>query len=269
VSAALVPRRIQRVLFGLLATFAIWCATFGFAGSAFALEVPKLTGHVSDHAALLSSAEAQALERKLSAHEKATGQQFALLTIPSLEGDSLEDFSIRVVESWKLGKKAKDDGLLLLAVIKDRKLRIEVGYGLEGLITDAHSSRVIRNTLQPAFRSQKYALGLEQAFDTLIKRAGGDASEPPTEERRVKPENATPKWLSILLWLIVAPLILLVARFGGGSRFGRRYGGYYRGGMGGFGGFPRGGGFGGGGFGGGGFGGGGGRFGGGGASGGW
>jgi uncharacterized protein len=227
---------VERLVSVALALAAVLCVVFGFIGAAAALEVPKLAGRVNDQAGLLSSSEAQALDQKLAAHEKATGQQFALLTIPSLEGDPLEDFSLRVVEAWQLGKKGKDDGLLLLVVVKDRKLRIEVGYGLEGLITDAVSSRVIRNTLAPAFRSRKYAQGFNDAFDALIKRAGGDTSEPAAEERPRKPRGGVPTWLSILLWLVFTPLILFLSRLGGGTRFGRRYGGYYRGGMGGFGG---------------------------------
>src|SRR6185436_3359338 len=106
-----------------------------------------------DIAEMLSPTAEQQLEQKLSAYENNSQHQFALLTIDSLEGDALEDFSIRTVEAWKLGKKGKDDGLLLLVVERDRKLRIEVGYGLEGDITDAVSARVIRNVLGPALRA--------------------------------------------------------------------------------------------------------------------
>jgi uncharacterized protein len=164
---------------------------------------------------LLTPAEAQRLEQKLAAHEKATGQQFALLTIPSLEGDPLEDFSIRVVESWKLGKKGKDDGLLLLVVAADRKLRIETGYGLEGAITDAYSARVIRNTLSPAFREKAYAAGIERAFDALIARAGGT----PGAGAEAEPvAHARPRGSSAFKWLILIGLFLIFG--GGGGGFG-------------------------------------------------
>ncbi len=105
--------------------------------------------------------------------------QFALLTIDSLQGDALESFSIRVVEAWKLGKKGKDDGLLLLVANKEHKLRIEVGYGLEGDITDAFSARVIRNVLVPAMRAGTVAGGVDQAFDLLMKKASGEDVAPP------------------------------------------------------------------------------------------
>src|SRR6185312_5240110 len=118
------------------------------AGRASALDVPEFSGRVVDRANILGDARAR-IDAKLAAHEQQSGQQFAVLTVPSLEGDALEPFSIRVVEAWKLGKKGKDDGLLLLVVPDDKKVRIEVGYGLEGDVTDALSSRVIRNVIGP------------------------------------------------------------------------------------------------------------------------
>src|ERR1700760_2527329 len=139
--------------------------------TALARDVPPLTAHVNDTASMLAPNEQSDLEHKLSDYEQKTGRQFALLTIDSLAGDDLEGFSIRTVEAWKLGKKGKDDGLLLLAVKNDHKLRIEVGYGLEGSITDAFSSRVIRNLIAPALRSGRTAAGFDQAFDALMKHA--------------------------------------------------------------------------------------------------
>jgi len=244
-----------------------------FALDGWALNPPKLEGRVNDRASLLSSAEAQSLEQKLAAHEKATGQQFALLTVKSLEGDVIEDFAVRVFESWKLGKKGKDDGLLLVVSLDDRKMKIEVGYGLEGVVTDAVSSRVIRGTLAPAFKSKNYAAGIDRAFDALMARAAGDPSaEPqaqPEQERRPAPRFG--QWIGFLVLFLLLPFLHFVNRstpFGG--RRGRFGGGFYGGGLGGFGGgYRSGGGFGGGGFGGGGFSGGGGSSGGGGASGGW
>ncbi|HEY3235634.1 MAG TPA: TPM domain-containing protein, partial [Polyangiaceae bacterium] len=136
--------------------------------------VPPLTAHVNDTANLLSPSARAQLEQKLTDYEQKSGRQFALLTIDSLEGDALESFSIRVVEAWKLGKKGKDDGLLLLVANKEHKLRIEVGYGLEGNITDAFSARVIRNVLVPAMRAGNAASGFDQAFALLMQKASGD-----------------------------------------------------------------------------------------------
>lgn len=249
--------------------FAFVGLALSFALPAWALEVPPLAGRrVNDHAKLLTAEQAARLEQKLAHHEQATGQQFALLTIPSLEGDPLEDFSIRVVESWKLGKKGKDDGLLLLVAAKDRKARIETGYGLEGSIPDVFAARVIRNTLAPAFRANQYGAGIERAFDVLITQAGGT----PGEGSEAAPvAHEPPRGSRILKWIVLAVLFLLfpfaaiLGSIGGMAGRGyRRRGGMFGGGF-----YGGGGGFGGGGFGGGGFGGGGGGFGGGGASGSW
>jgi uncharacterized protein len=247
----------------LLCVFALWLP-----GVAFARDVPALRGHVNDDAGMLSAAAEQALEQKLSGYEQQTQHQFALLTIDSLEGDALEDFSIRVVESWKLGQKGKDDGLLLLIAKRDRKLRIEVGYGLEGDITDAFSAQVIRNVITPALRAGNAEQGIDQAFDVLMKKAAGEyvpqsAVAPPRRER----SGRSPVGLLIVVFLVLAFFVLpLLSR-------GRRGGGFFVGGMGsGYGGWGGGGGGGwggGGGGGGGGWSGGGGGFGGGGSSGSW
>jgi uncharacterized protein len=234
-----------------------------------ALDVPALTARVNDYAQLLDDAHKQSLESKLATYEQATGHQFVLLTVPTLDGDALDSFSIRAVEKWKLGAKGRDDGLLLLVAFEDRKLRIEVGYGLEGEITDAFTAGVIREVLAPAFRAGRPADGIDQSFDLLMAKGKGIAVGLP--KRRSTDDLAS--LFPLLLFGFVG--LLLLSRFfggggGGGGRGGRRRGGmlflpggFGGGGGGGFGGF--GGGGGGGGFGGGG----GGGFGGGGSSGSW
>jgi len=221
---------------------------------------------------MLSPAAEQKLEQKLDAYEQKSQHQFALLTIDSLDGDALEDFSIRTVEAWKLGKKGKDDGLLLLIVKADRKLRIEVGYGLEGDVTDAFSSRVMRNVLTPALRAGQAEQGIEQAFDVLMQKASGgavpdSAVAPPAPARN----GPSPFAIVALLFFLLPFLLPLLFARGGMRRSGLLLGGL--GGWGGYGGRGWGGGGGGGGWGGGGggggFSGGGGGFGGGGASGSW
>ena len=248
------------------------------AHAAWALDVPPLQAHVNDTAGMLTPAERAQLEQKLSDYEHKTGRQFALLSIESLAGDALESFSMRVVEAWKLGQKGKDGGLLLLVVKREHKLRIEVGYGLEGSITDAFSSRVIRNVLVPAMRAGQVESGLEQAFELLMQKAAGEdvaAPEGALDEAPERGDSSPLRWIVVLLFLSPFLIPLIVAnRRGGGGRWGGG-GGFGGGGFGG-GGFG-GGGFGGGGFGGGGFGGGGGGgfsgggggFGGGGSSGSW
>ena len=139
-----------------------------------ALDVPPLRGRVNDYAKLLSQERALALEAQLEKFEQETGHQIAVLTIPSLEGDSLEDFSIRVAETWKIGKKGFDNGAILLVARDDRKLRIEVGYGLEGVLPDAIASRIIREVITPRFRSGDYAGGIDGGVNAILKVARGE-----------------------------------------------------------------------------------------------
>lgn len=241
---------------------------------ALARNVPPLVAHVNDTADMLSPAAEQALEQKLSAYEQKSQHQFALLTIDSLDGDAIEDFSMRVVEAWKLGQRGKDDGLLLLIAKADHKLRIEVGYGLEGDVTDAFTAQVRRNVLTPALRADQAEQGIDQAFNVLMKKAGGEvvpesAVAPPRSSERSPIKGMI--LLGLVLLLFGLPILLPLAT----GRAGIRRNGFFTGGGWGGGGFGGGGfgggggGWGGGGGGGGGWGGGGGGFGGGGSSGSW
>jgi uncharacterized protein len=135
------------------------------------VDVPPMRGHVNDDAHLLTAAEASALEAKLSAHEKATRQQFALLTRQKLPGVSAEDFGFTVANRWKLGSEARADGLLVSVALDDRALDIRVGRGLERAIPNDLAARVIAEQLRPAFREKRYAAGLGAAFDRLIVAA--------------------------------------------------------------------------------------------------
>ncbi|RYZ02116.1 MAG: methanol dehydrogenase, partial [Myxococcales bacterium] len=190
--------------------------------TALALAVPPLRAHVNDTADMLSPEAEAALEQRLTTYEQRTTQQFALLTVDTLEGDALEDFSIRVVEQWKLGQKGKDNGLLLLIVKSDRKLRIEAGYGLEGEITDAFSSRVIRNVLTPQLRAGQAGQGVDQAFTLLMKQASGEAVPesalaPPRRTR--ERGGSSPLGALVLLFLLVPFVLpLLLGRGRGGRR---------------------------------------------------
>ena len=231
---------------------------------ALAVEVPKLTGRVNDYASLLSSGDARQLEARLEAFEAKTGHQYALLTVPNLGGAPIEEFGIKVAEAWRLGDAKRDDGLVLIIARDDRKMRIEVGYGLEGEVPDAISSRVIREVLRPAFQRGQFSYGIQAAFDQLIQAAGGDGQVAPQPPRRAERQRGSGFPIGVF---VIVLIFLALNMFGGGGRGGRRRGGFYvlPMGGGGFGGFSSGG-FGGGG---GGFSGGGGGFGGGGASGDW
>ena len=137
--------------------------------------VPELWGQrIHDEAKVLSQNTIDQLEVQLKKYEDSTTNQIAVLIIPSLSGDVLEDYSIRVVEKWKLGTKKNDNGALLLIVIDDHKMRIEVGHGLEGVLTDAQSSRIIRNEMAPNFRRGDYDAGVTAAIQAMMKAIAGE-----------------------------------------------------------------------------------------------
>lgn len=228
--------------------------------------VPFLSGHVVDEAGMIPEDARQRIDQKLIAFEQSTSAQVAVLTVESLDGDPLEDYSMRVVETWKLGKKEKDNGVLLLIAEQDRKMRIEVGYGLEGELTDLESGRIVDNVIRPDFQKGDFAGGIEHGVDSILGALGGGEvpAEPPA---RPVADRGGPDGMIFIIFIVIFLFIVLRSRGGGGRRGPWGGGGFWGGGFGGgsFGG-GRGGG---GGFGGGGFSGGGGSFGGGGASGSW
>ena len=144
-----------------------------------ALEVPYLAGRVNDQAGLLDDGFEGQLEERLRLLEEETGAQVAVLTIPSLEGDPLEDFSIRVVETWKLGRADTDDGVLILVARDERRMRIEVGYGLEGVLTDAQSGRIIDHLMAPRFREGDFNGGVGAAVEAVSSAIRGEPVELP------------------------------------------------------------------------------------------
>jgi uncharacterized protein len=142
--------------------------------TASALDVPQLTGRVNDYAAMLTPQAKASIETKLANLEKSDSTQIVVLTIPSLEGDALEDYSIRVAEKWKIGQKKIDNGAILLVVKNDRKIRIEVGRGLEGKLTDLKSRRVISEHIRPKFKAGDFSGGTEAGVDALISIVKGE-----------------------------------------------------------------------------------------------
>jgi len=125
---------------------------------------------VNDYAQLLPADAHRRLETRLAEREQATGAQMVLAIFPSLEGESLEDFSIRLAQQWRVGQKGLDNGVILLLFVQDRRVRLEVGYGLEPVITDAVAGQIIRESIGPRFREQRYAAGLEAAVEAVYAR---------------------------------------------------------------------------------------------------
>lgn len=133
--------------------------------------IPALTGRVVDDADFLTADQTAALEQKLAELEEQTSVQIVIATIPSLEGEPIEDFSIRLAQAWRIGRKGLDNGAILVVARDERRVRIEVGYGLEPVIPDGVAGRIIREQITPHFRANDYAGGLEAAVDTLALAA--------------------------------------------------------------------------------------------------
>ena len=239
-------------LWALLAV-ALLATSLGYGAPDF----PKLTGRVVDNANFISPATQSTLSRKLESHENATGNQLVVVTLPDLQGYSIEEFSYQLGRHWGIGQKDKDNGVLLVIARAERKIRIEVGYGLESTLTDAISSNIIHSVIQPAFKQGQFERGISAGADAIVQALGGQYTMKQPSGNKISRKYLLLLLLLILFWPMLAMFFPMNA---GRAAYGRGYGGFghggYRGGSGGFGG-------------GGGFSGGGGGFGGGGASGGW
>jgi uncharacterized protein len=177
---------------------------------AVALDVPPLAGRVVDLAHILPNSTVESLTTQLAAHETKSSNQVAVLIIPSLEGDAIEEFSHRVATAWKLGQKGTDNGALLLMAIQERKVRIEVGYGLEGVLTDARSAQIIRNEIVPRFRAGDMPGGVTAGINTILKTIEGtyQASEKtvPRQESDVIEQVMTAVVVGLLVGLVFTNL---------------------------------------------------------------
>jgi len=140
--------------------------------------VPALSSRVTDLSGTLTAEQRGQLEAKLAAFERAKGAQIALLLVPTVKPEAIEQYALRVVEAWKLGRKGVDDGALLLVAKQDKKLRIEVGYGLEGALNDATAKRIISETIGPYFKQGDFYGGIDAGLDAMIKVVSGEALPP-------------------------------------------------------------------------------------------
>lgn len=186
------------------------------------LPLPELWGtRVHDEANLLSPQFVTELEQMLKRHEDSTSNQIAVLIIPTLGDVPIEDYTFRVAEAWKLGQAEKDNGILLFVAVQDRKVRIEVGEGLEGVVPDAIASQIIRNEVAPNFRENNYEGGIRAAVGAIIQAIGGEyeAEGGPAVSRRGRGGS---------LWgtLIILLIIIFISRMGGGGGRNYRRGGW-------------------------------------------
>lgn len=163
-----------------------------FCGTAQAeVDVPKLTQRVTDLTSTLDAPQEQALETKLAAFESRKGSQIAVLLVPSTQPETIEQFGIRVVDVWKLGRKGVDDGVLLLIAKDDRKLRIEVGYGLEGALNDATAKRIVSEIIGPDFKRGAFYEGIDAGVDAIIKVIEGEPLPPPAQSSSSQSGNGS------------------------------------------------------------------------------
>ena len=245
--------RVSKLGLGLL----LWL----FIASAQALTFPALSGRVVDDGQMLDPATRQQLAQTLEAHEKATGEQVVVVTVPDLQGTAIEDFGYQLGRAWGIGQKDKNNGALLIVARDDRKLRIEVGYGLEDRLTDAQSSVIINQVITPAFKAGNFSQGISDGVGAILQVLGGDPlAEPAYASGQGDGSDLMSEHPGLVLLLFILFVVVVgacqfygICNSGGGG--GSRSGGFGGGGFGGGGG--------------GGFSGGGGSFGGGGASGGW
>jgi uncharacterized protein len=194
---------------------AIILALFTFAPAAFALDVPPLRGHVNDYAGMLSPQAVQELEANLTAFETSDSTQIVVLTIPSLEGENLEEFSIKVAEAWRIGQKGTDNGVILLIAKQERKVRIEVGWGLEGKLTDLVSGR-IREAISLRLRAGDMDGGVRAGVAAIMAVVKGEYKGAPRDLGHGK-RSAHPIF-TLFIFLAVACVFLgSISRILGGA----------------------------------------------------
>ncbi|KAB0668819.1 TPM domain-containing protein [Oryzomonas sagensis] len=175
-----------------------------------ALDVPQLNGRVNDYARMLSPETVRQLDQKLAAFERDSSTQIAVLTVPTLQGDDLEQFSIHVAEQWKLGQKGKDNGVLLILAQAERKVRIEVGMGLQGVLPDITASHIIRDVMRPYLKADNFDQGVTAGIDAIISATRGEFTASPQDagKRAHKKSSAS---FPVLLLLIAVVAVLLGA----------------------------------------------------------
>lgn len=184
------------------------------AASAWALDVPPLTGRVVDLAHVLPADVAASLTRDLEAHETKTSNQVAVLILPSLEGEPLESFSHRVGTTWKLGQKGTENGVLLLVALRERKVRIEVGYGLEGTLTDLRSAHIIRQEIVPRFRAGDLPGGILAGVQAILGTIDGTYKAEEALADRARSGQGPTAFQYVIIGIVVGTLAGIVLSHG-------------------------------------------------------
>jgi uncharacterized protein len=174
--------------------------------------IPPLRARVTDLTGTLTTSEIGAIEAKLADWEARTTNQLAVLIVPTVKPEAIEQYSIRVAEDWKIGQKGKDNGAILVIAKNDRQIRIEVGYGFEGVLTDLTSRRIIAETIAPLFKKGEFAAGINAGIDRIISVVGEGKPLPKAEPRRQAPAHGFDLGTWALILLVAVPALGAVLR---------------------------------------------------------
>jgi len=207
--AGWIPAFAGMTLFGVLISLASLAAT-----PTDPIPVPKLTARVIDQTGTLTAQEREALEAKLRAFEEARGSQVAVLIVPSIGPEVIEEFAGRVTDEWKLGRKGVDDGVLFAIAKQERKLRIHTGRGVQGTLTDALSKRIVADIVAPRFRTGDFAGGINAGVDSIMKAIEGEELPLPTPQKATQPrvESMSSYGNLLVFALFLVPVVAMVMR---------------------------------------------------------
>lgn len=203
--------RLSHLKILLFSALLVVCAV----AAGHALEVPPLKGRVNDYGNLLSPQTAQALEQKLAAFERETTNQLVVLTVPSLQDETIEGYAIKVGDTWKIGQHDKGNGVMLILAKKERKIRIEVGTGLQGALPDITAGQIIRNVMAPHLKAGNFDAGIAAGLDAVIAATKGEFKATPADRKASRKKKGSGYGLFIILSLVG---IVLVAAAGSSSR---------------------------------------------------
>lgn len=210
------------MLIRLLAALALWLAQLAGAGIAQAeVAVPNLTARVTDLTGTLTATQRGDLEQRLAALEQRKGSQIFVLMLPTTQPETIEQYAVRAFEQWKVGRKGVDDGILLVIAKDDRKLRIEVGYGLEGAVPDAAAKRIIAEDITPHFRSGDFYGGIGAGVDRLIRTVDGEPLPTPEQHKERSRDLEEPIIFGLALFFIFGGILRSIfGRFFGSALLG-------------------------------------------------
>jgi uncharacterized protein len=213
-------RALGRLALGAAAVFLAAFGAFAATPPPGAVPVPSLTAHVMDSTGTLTAPQRAQIDAKLRDFESAKGSQVAILIVPTLGSETVEEFAGRVADEWKLGRKGVDDGVLFLIAKQERKLRIQTGRGVQGTLTDALSKRIVSDIVAPRFRNGDFACGIEAGADAIMKAIEGEQLPLPSRTPQRKVDTVSSHSNLLIFGLFLIPVLGMVLRGIAGRFFG-------------------------------------------------